>query len=543
MFCLSLEKKIKKIKKSLLKSAKKDPLFTLFVILIVFLAVFFRYYNYFDRIYVHADNALFAQAAKYAQDNLKFPQIGPFAQAPFFTGPWWLWILAIFFFIPLGFLTPWYMISISSLIFIFLIFWLGKEIGGKWFGAIAALLAAVSPAQIDNSFSIWNAAADSFLALLAMTFLVRFYKLPRARSPRYCLLSLHERAEHSRSSEVCIRSRIHPRLNIQFLAGYSTSEYKGKRAFDIFLLGFIVSLAITIHFQTFLLTPLVLAAILTARPKLKNFIYLAIGFVIPFLPFLFFDLRFGWFWFRSVYIYITIDQYMIWVPNRWLTYAGIYWPQTWGQIIGGGRWLGGLVIVLLSMLTLLRLKDFKKYKLFYLIAISFVLEVILFRYWRGERFSYFSNFAHPAVVILTAWVIVEIYKLNKTAGIILGLIIFSASVLGAYRNLEDRQITFSKIKSLRSEIYAKYPKDKFEVYGCVYSGALISHPLSLMMYSDGRDDASGVKIGVCYLSDKSINWTILRDEDVKEEKSPWLDHSTSNVYKTMTEWWKENPPK
>src|SRR4030042_3088248 len=115
MFCLSLEKKIKKIKKSLLKSAKKDPLFTLFVILIVFLAIFFRYYNYFDRIYVHADNALFAQAAKYAQDNLKFPQIGPFAQAPFFTGPWWLWILAIFFFIPLGFLTPWYMISISSL--------------------------------------------------------------------------------------------------------------------------------------------------------------------------------------------------------------------------------------------------------------------------------------------------------------------------------------------------------------------------------------------------------------------------------------------
>ena len=37
--------------------------------------------------------------------------------------------------------------------------------------------------------------------------------------------SLHERAD-SYASEVCIRLRIHPRPNIQFMAGSSASKYK-----------------------------------------------------------------------------------------------------------------------------------------------------------------------------------------------------------------------------------------------------------------------------------------------------------------------------
>jgi len=383
--------------------------------------------------------------------------------------------------------------SFLSLVFILLIYWLGKEIGGKWMGAAAALFAAISPAQIDNSFSVWNAAADPFLALLAMIFLIRFYK--------------------------------------------------EKKAFDIFLLGFIVSLAITIHFQNALIGPLVLIAILTSKPKIKNFAYMVIGLLIPILPFLYFDLRFNWFETRRIFDYITIGQYRIWVPNRWLTYAGVYWPKTWAYIVGGNIWVGGLIITLLSLLFIFRLKDMKKYILFYLIAIGFVLEVILFRYWRGERFAYFSHFAHPAVILLTAWVAVELYRIRKIIGLIFVSLLIIFTFNESLKNLKDRELTLPRVNLLKNEIYANYPQDKFETYGCIYNGALISHPLSFVMYSEGRNEIGGVKIGVCQLADKSFDWKVLSGEDVKDENSAWFNETTSTVYKSMTEWWKENPPR
>src|SRR3990167_10144394 len=137
-------------------------IFKLLLLAIIVLAIFFRLYNYIERINVHSDHSLFLQAAIYASKNFVFPQIGPFAQAPFFTGPWWLWFLQIILYLPLGILTPWYAMSFISIIFIILVYWLGKGIGGKWLGLIAALFAAISPAQIDNSFAVWNAAADPF---------------------------------------------------------------------------------------------------------------------------------------------------------------------------------------------------------------------------------------------------------------------------------------------------------------------------------------------------------------------------------------------
>ena len=56
-------------------------------------------------------------------------------------------------------------------------------------------------------------------------------KLPRAKSPRYCPKSLHERAEYP--SEVCIRSGIHPQTKSP---RYSASEYKNFD-FEIINLG------------------------------------------------------------------------------------------------------------------------------------------------------------------------------------------------------------------------------------------------------------------------------------------------------------------
>ena len=487
-----MAKTIRRFKQAILKRFREEPVFSFGVLLLIALTVFFRFYNWVDRIYIHADNSLFTQAAKYGADHLLIPQIGPFSQSTFFTGPWWLWILEVVYFLPFGILSPWLFMSLLSLLFVYLIFLIGKEIGGRWIGLVAALLAAVSTAQIDNSFTVWNASIDPLISLLAIFFLIRVYKY--------------------------------------------------KKALDLLLLTFTVTLGTTIHFQNSMLAPIILVSLFVSKPNLTKISNILLGFLIPLLPFIYFDIRFHWFWLTSVIVYLAVDQYRFAVANRWLTYAGIYWPETWSSIVGGQKIVGYLIIGVLSTLTLLRLKLIKKYTFFYLIAIPFVLEVILFRYFKGQKFYYFSNFTHPSVIILTAWVIGEVYKLRAIIGIILGFLIFALTLNFSLKNLTDREITLKEINFLKEEIYRENPKDFYKIYGCSHTGALISHPLALMIYSDKKEQAGGEKIGVCFQEDKSFSWVVLAPSDLEGKGSPWLNHSTGEIYRSMTEWWKEKPP-
>lgn len=472
------------------KFIKKEPQLSLFLLATFLIAVFFRVYNYLDRIYFYADNALFVQAAYYARENFKIPLIGPFAQAPFFTGPWWLWILEVLFIFPFGVLTPWYFMTLASIIFILLIYITGREIGGKWVGALSALLAGISTGQIDNSFMTWNAAADPYCGLLAILFFVKFLK---TKQTRY-----------------------------------------------LFLLSFIISLAFAIHFQTFLLAPLILAAVLTTRPKLKNFIALILGGLIPLLPFLYFDLRFNWFETRRIIDYVTIGQYRVYVPNRWLTYAGVYWPATWSWIIGGVPWMGYFIMALVSLTSLAKLKNYKQHLSYFFIAASFVISVILLRYYRGERFFYYTNYAHAYVLLFTAWTIVEVYKFKKVLGIIAASLIIAFSFSESLKNFNPRVITYRQINNLISEIYQKYPDSSIDIYECPFNGSMISTPVSYKMYYDSKNTLDGVKIGVCN-QDMKLSWREVQEHEINKEYM-YQHKSTPNIYTEMTEWWISNPP-
>ena len=63
-----------------------------------------------------------------------------------------------------------------------------------------------------------------------------------------------------------------------------------------------------------------------------------------------------------------------------------------------------------------------------------------------------------------------------------------------------------------------------------------------MIYSDGKEHPEGEKRGVCFQEDQSFSWITLEPSQVEEKGSPWLNHSTKEVYRSMTEWWKANPP-
>lgn len=201
------------------------------------------------------------------------------------------------------------------------------------------------------------------------------------------------------------------------------------------------------------------------------------------------------------------------------------------------------MIGLVSILTIVRLAQIKKQRIFYLLALSFFLSVVMYRYYGGQRFFYFSNFAQPAVILLTAWVIVELSKIQKFVGIVLGGLVILLSFKTTITNLGPRDYTVGEINNLKNEIYRNYPNVDIDLYGCGPNGALVSHPLGLVLYADSKNSLGGQKIGVCVGSDKSISWKALEDSDLNREDNFWLNHSTENIYRSMTAWWKTKPPK
>lgn len=469
----------------------------LFPILIILLfAIFFRTYSWHDRIFVHADNSRDVQVARYAADNFKIPLVGQFSSAgPFFYGPWYYWFLALVSFIPLGFFTHWYVMTFLYLILVVLIFFLGARIGGTAVGLVAAFYAAISTSQINFSLAVWNVSIVPILGALTLVVLFKFLE--------------------------------------------------SQKLIFLFFLGFVVSVSVSIHLQTLMTLPILGVALVWEKPKIRTFfrnlaIVLA-GVLVAFAPLIFFDIGHNFYNFKNFLIFITVDQYKIYIPNRWLTYIWDYWPQTWSYIIGGYKYIGTIIIAILSILTVLKIKSWQNHKAFFLVAAIFLFEVVLFRYYRGEKHVYYTLFTHPYVLLLTAWITFQIFRFNNFLGVVLFGIITIATFNQSLADLDKRGTTLSEINSLKSEIYAKNPDVRFDIYGCQPSPNSISHPMALSMYVDGRNDVDGVKVSVCEVGGE-LSWINIAREYEQDWKGKVINRSTQTVYLETAEWWKTKPP-
>jgi len=123
------------------------------------------------------------------------------------------------------------------------------------------------------------------------------------------------------------------------------------------------------------------------------------------------------------------------------------------------------------------------------------------------------------------------------------VILFTTTLFQSFKTLGENEITFTKINVLKNNIYSFFPSHKFNIYGCAHGSGLISQPLSYMIYWDNRDSLDGLKIGVCDSKMENLPWTLLSDKEVSGKGAGWLHHDTSTIYKDLTEWWKDNPPK
>ncbi|MCL5113920.1 MAG: hypothetical protein M1372_02000, partial [Patescibacteria group bacterium] len=128
----------------------KEHWFGVLVFLIIIFSGLLRFYNYENRWGLAYDQAHDALVARYALEAHKIPLLGPFSSgAPIQTGGEWYWfIMAATAVYPNAVMTPWIVLTLFYIIFVFLIILVGKKLVDEKFGLLVGLLSSVSTAQI-----------------------------------------------------------------------------------------------------------------------------------------------------------------------------------------------------------------------------------------------------------------------------------------------------------------------------------------------------------------------------------------------------------
>jgi hypothetical protein len=477
--------------------------YEIIIITILLLTLVLRFYNYDNRWGLAYDQARDAIVGKEALRQSKIPSTGPFSQAgSFVMGPVWYWGVALATAIyPRSVLTPWVILTLSYVFVVFIIMATGREIGGKSLSIISGLFTAVSTAQIMQSTNLTNPSGIAILSASSLYFTVKYIKT-------------------------------------------------GKKLYA-FLFPMFISLAINVHLQAAGLLFLIPPALILKKPNLKKLFVILAGLIIPAFPLIVFDLTHNFYDTRSMIDYIRYGQYNIYVPNRWLTYVGIFWPRLWARIIGGQLIAGYFLIILLSIATVFAAIKKDIQKVLFAVIVSFICIFIMLRFFKGERYDSYHIFLHPFVLLLTAWVCTQIYKYNR----ILGIVIVIAIFLGSMKLDIDEIGNSTNYTSIQAEYWKtllakNYPGKNFLIYDYMYKSRGKSLPLVLYMSNDNLLNEKGYKIGfgsppvkerLVFRQVKGNEigyelWDLNSSSSAQLEKHGWIPVNASDTYRGIVEW-------
>jgi len=482
--------------------------FRICVFSIVLLSLFFRFYNYEYRWGLAYDQAHDALVARYALESHKIPLLGPFSSAgPFQTGGEWYWfVMAGVALYPNSVITPWILITTAYVVFVYLMIRLGTELVNRKFGIIVGLLSAFSTAQIAQSTNLTNQAPLAIISLFGLWSMIKF-----------------------------VRKR-----NINY----------------IFLLGFFVSLAANIHLQGvgLIFLPLFTLLFVGLPARKKELIYLFIGLILPWLPVFISELNHNFFNFTNMFNYYLHDQYKISLDvlgRRWLTYAGVFWPNAWAHVIGGHVIIGYATTFALGVVFLHELFKKRISKEWYIIFVSFFCMVVVLRYTRTPLFYSYIVFLHPFIIILTSWVVYLLYKSKRGLGMtaLVFLLVGSSKENIAQINTEGNY-TSMYVQEWKKTLLAKFPNRKFALYDYKYKTVDKSLPLTLFLDSASRIEDDGMKIGLLIGASRLrpkrriINGNegahqivdLNSSTSAQLEDEGWVFVNPSAIYKSTEEW-------
>ncbi|OGE23302.1 hypothetical protein A2688_04320 [Candidatus Daviesbacteria bacterium RIFCSPHIGHO2_01_FULL_38_8] len=434
----------------------KKFLFSLVLILLI--SSFWRFVNFPNRWVLSQDQARDVIISLYSIENRILPPIGPPSSAgPFSFGPAY-YLFTIFFtlFSPITPLFPWIGFALISVLSVILLFLAGKKLYGLEFAVIVGLVASFSFREVINATNVLNPILITFavsLVFFSLTYLI-----------------------------------------------------KTKKLIFALLLGISVGLAINFHFQSLGLIVIPFLLLIFSQEVVKRKILVGatilFGTFLVFLQLLLFELVNDWVWSKSIINYLLYGQNKFYIPVRWLTDIFNFWPTMWGEVITGnplsGYFLGPLFLIAVVVSIWRKKKLINKTVL--TIGITFIIEVILIRYYKGPRLPVYLIVTHAFFIFFTAWTIYCLGKINKilSFGILAIILIMSSLSNVSVINAADTAV---EIKKLKEKVDSKII-NKTTFYQDSESG-FFSLLLFYLLYSERKISEDGYKIGFCDLSSNS----------------------------------------
>jgi hypothetical protein len=420
-----------------------------YLILILLLATFWRFANYPSRWVLNQDQARDATIALYSIRNHTLPLVGsPSSAGAFNFGPAYDYLIA-FFSIILPFDSgPWIGFTLLSLLTVYLFYLIGTALSTPCLGLIMSLLSAVSVELVSNSPDMLNTVIVAFGVTLTLYFVVKFL--------------------------------VSGSLKFAFLIGLGG--------------GFTLQQ----HFQSLGLSTL-LATSLLFRKNIKSCFLALISFFLSLAPLIYFDLTHNLVWIKSVIYYYTIDVHKFWAPTSWRIDLGTFWPHLFGQVTVGSPLFGYFLIFLILSSYFLFLISKSRFQILdsrFLIpiALSFLLQILLLRYYPGTRSREYLIAFHPFVIFFTGLALFIISQKSKPLFLVL---ISCFLVLSTLSNLKTIQIKSQAplIYSLKSKLDSQIP-GPISLYSDPNSN-MLSLPIFYLLYRQNRISDTGTPILAC----------------------------------------------
>lgn len=486
-----------------------DRNFYIFILLIVLIAIFLGFYNYNERFGFAYDQVHDAIVARYAVFNHKIPLVGPFSSgARFQTSGIWYWFLMFSTgFYSFSFLSPWVSITLLYVIFVGLITIVASKVIDKPYGVLVGILTVFSTAQITQATNLTLTAPMALVSLGAI---------------------------------------------------YASFLYVRFRSLKtLFFLGFFCGLSPTIHLQGVPLVLLLPVSILFTRTKNpKYFLIALVGFIIPFIPLIIFDLENNFVNAKGLIDQILSNQFNVSyevLGRRWFTYLSIYWPRWIGLIVGGYSFISYILGASFLFVFFYNFKK-KRIKLEWLIFFTtFFLTVVILRYIRTPLFDSYFVFLHPFILFFTGWVIYYLFKINHIFAILLIALVLTFTIK---RDINEIQISgntsFIQSNARFQKLLQIYPNGKFSVYSYKYHWAGENLSLVLLLYSKGYINDNGRKIGITYASRSGeFNYPVIEgsfpglqlldlsgSSSAELGKNNWGRVNPVDIYKATENWYK-----
>lgn len=491
--------------KKLLK--REDKLYFLLSVLIVILAAFLRFYRLSDRWQIHYDGARDAIIGSQALKLGKIPLNGPFASAgPFVFGPIFYHLIILSYLVfPKVIIAPQIMMAAMNTLYVYVMLKVG-ELHSKKLAVILGFLAALSPLHMKRSSDLTQ---HNLIALFTALTLFAFI-----------------------------------------------SYIKHKNILYLLLLGFFIGCGLSLHYQALNLFVFLPFAVFAFRDKLikviQKIIVLAIGILLPLSPLIVWDWQRGWKNINNIMDYFLIGQYRIWVSNRWLIYIGKFWPQFWAEITGIPVNISFIFMVGAAILVLYKLLSRKKNKTILYLGLIFGVQLILNRYYRGEKLTMYLHYFQPLVIYFTGFLIYLLFKLKNNISFVLFISFLIYLLISDYRIIQNQKTQIVPINHFVSYLKLLYPQQQFKPYVFNNNNPAAGAMSSLIMsFSNLINENNGLALG---FSSAALNKTLIyhfKDLDppiyiynLSQEKytdltaNNWFDYSPSAIYSDIVEWWK-----